>query len=243
LQQSELEALAFACRHSFITNKLEYCGEEGAFREFKEFIEAPVPEKAEHIKELLSTFEGFHAYLKLIGKSNNMQPFDFRVIEAYWLGNRLLENVGTEKVRQMILTDLSRPGLLPKSIAEKKADSLTGEVFPHHSFHVLYMNFMTKKVEPILKNLDNCLVGWGKVKELHPEKEKIVIEGVKLTHFNNEFQLDGQTKSIGPGLLKELKKGAFISVHWNNAVSVLSEEQLSNLRKYTKKNVEYVNSL
>lgn len=191
------------------------------------------------VKKLFPTFYGLYAYLSLIAKSNGQKPLDEEVVEAYWLGNRLLETVELENLKKTITADLAKPGLLPKTIAEGKANALSGQVFPHHSFHVLYMNFITKKVEPILQNLDKCLVKWGKILELNGSNLKV--ETVQLTH-KPKFELAHTTCKVNNLFAKEANKGDFVALHWENAIIVLSEKQLENLKFYTQKNIDLLNS-
>ena len=112
---------------------------------------------------MLQKFSALHPYLLLIAEANNLQPFDEQVIEAYWLGNSLLENVPFREMQKTILS-LQKHGL-PRRIAEKKAANLPEEMLPHHSMHVLYVNFLSQKVKPLIQNLGNCLIQWGEVQE------------------------------------------------------------------------------
>jgi len=236
----KLESLAFTCKYSYITNSLDYCGQHNAFKEFKKFIENPSEEKIEEIEKFLSTFESLYPYLKLIANANSLALFDRKVIEAYWLGNKLLDNIPVEKVKEMILKDLSAPGLLPKFIAEKKATPLQGKIFPHHSFHVLHLNFVTKKVDPVLENLKKCIISWGTIKEI--QEDHLLVNGAVLSH-PEKFELRSDAMLVQNLFIKDPQIGDVVSVHWNSAVEKISENQLNMLKKYTMKNIDFVNSL
>ena len=46
------------------------------------------------LAEILNHFDTLYQYLLLVAHQNNIaDPFDQRVVEAYWLGNSLLGNV------------------------------------------------------------------------------------------------------------------------------------------------------
>jgi hypothetical protein len=241
LEQEKINALIKACKYSFITNKKNYCGSVNAFSEFRDFIQNPSQEKTNRIQELFFSFEALYPYLKLISNANNLSPLDEETITAYWLGNELLEKVSLEETKKMILSDFAKSGLLPKSIALKKAEEIPLNSVPHHSFHVLYINFISRKVEPVLKNLDNCLISWGKIKEI--KENSLVVNSIQLFFESNEFKLKEKIKEIDKGFVVEPEKNSFVSVHWNFAVELIEKKQLQSLKKFTEKNINAVNSL
>lgn len=236
MQQTEIDALKKACLYSLPPNKLGYCGPEKSWLEFQKFFSEPVEENASASRSLLEGFDALMPYLKLIAHENGLQPFDSRVIEAYWLGNSLLENVSFQAARQAILS-LQEQGL-PKGIAERKAKQLPKGLVPHHSMHVLYINFISQKVKPLVQNLSNCLVQWGAVKE---PGETVLVKGIELFSQNGELTLKQKEKEVSNPLGVPLKKGDTVSIHWNSIVETLSIESLNNLKKYSFSNLEKVN--
>lgn len=235
-----MDSLDFACRYSYITNMLDYCGKTGAHEALLDYIKAPAQEKQENIKRLLSSFFGLRSYLELIAKSNSKGWLDFEVLESYWLGNQLLEKTKLGDFRETILS-LQGFGL-PKQIAEKKSRDLPSALLPHHSAHVLFVNFITPKLKPLVKNLSSCIIQWAKVKGQKFDG-RIIAKGIELVGNNNEFQLCGREKLLQNPFGLLVQKGDFVSVHWNNAIALLEEHQLENLQKFTKQNIDAVNSL
>ncbi|MFH1895577.1 MAG: DUF6390 family protein [archaeon] len=240
MDQKKIDSLVKACRYSFISNKKNYCGTTDAFSEFKDFIENPLPEKTNKIETLFMSFEALYPYLKLIAKANKLSPLDEKVVDAYWIGNELLEKVSLDETKEMILADFVKPGLLPKSIALKKAESIPFGSVPHHSFHVLFINFVSRKVEPVLKNLDSCLISWGKIKEV--KENSLVVDSVQLVFDSGEFKLKEKRKAIDSGLVFGAEKNSFVSVHWDFAVELIEKQQLKSLKHFTEKNITAVNS-
>ncbi len=234
-----MDAIGFACRYSFITNKLDYCGKTGAFTELLDYIQAPKKEKQEKVCELLSSFFGLHSYLQLIAESNKKNWLDFDVLEAYWLGNNLLENIRHREFQRTILS-LQNFGL-PRDIAEKKAVFLPRNLLPQHSAHVLHVNFITQKLAPIEKNLSNCLIQWAQVQGQKFDG-RIIAKGIELFSQNNEFVLREKNKLLQNPFSLQAEKRDFVSVHWNNAIALLEEHQLENLKKFTLQNIHAVNS-
>lgn len=230
-----LSSLIRACKYSYEPNKLGYCGPEHANEIFLSFIQNPSEIKAEEVKQLLMHFPALYPYLELIARKNNLKPFDSEVIDAYWTGNKLLEKVERKDVEKLILTKFSGEGLLPKKLAEEKAANLPSKVFISHAFHVLYMNFITKKIEPILKNLDSCLVKGAEINDI--KKDSFSVKTYSLLYESGEFKLKEKKVKIGKGFAENASKGGLISIHWNSAVEIISEDELDSIRTFTEKNL------
>src|SRR4030043_375803 len=65
------------------------------------------------IRKIFEKFEGAYSYYKLIAKANKIKdPFNERVVKAYWIGNKLLDKVSTKQLREMVVKEFSKPGLL-----------------------------------------------------------------------------------------------------------------------------------
>jgi len=237
LQQTEIDALKKACLYSFPPNKLGYCGPEYSWQSFQKFLSDPSEENAAQVKNHLKRFDALYPYLELIAGANSSQPFDFEVVEAYWIGNSLLDNVKHVKIQETILS-FQKHGL-PKSIAEKKAANLPEEMLACHSLHVLYVNFISKKVEPVVQNLGNCLIQWAKV--LGETSKGIRVKGEELFLESSELKLKEKEKTVLNPFNILLQENDLVSVHWGNAVEKISQDSLKSLKTCTIKNLEAVN--
>jgi len=233
LNQNELNALGRACAYSFSPNKLGYCGPEGSWHAFEEFLSAPTEQNAIAAMEALRKFYALYPYLELIAAANDLQPFDAEVIEAYWIGNELLNNVQYSEIQKTILS-FQKFGL-PRSIVEKKAAELPDAMLPHHSMHVLYVNFISPKLKPIIENLSNCLIQWAQVKA--QAKNGIKVKGLELFAESNELKLREKEKTVQNQFNLQLQPGDLISVHWQNAVEKISFDELKSLRKFTEQTI------
>src|SRR5207237_641962 len=86
-------------------NRLRYCGGDDNRTLFDYGMEGA---SDGGLPPLLRKFSGAVPYLKLIARANGLaDPFDARVVEAYWIGNELLEGV---EVRQLYDALLERFG-------------------------------------------------------------------------------------------------------------------------------------
>ena len=236
--QNKIDALKKASLYSIPPNKLGYCGPTESWKVLNSFISNQDEQSAEEVKRLLTGFNALHPYLELIANANGLEPFDAEVIDAYWTGNQLLENVSYEETQKTILS-FQHFGL-PKSIAEKKASELPDGMLPHHSMHVLYMNFISQKVEPIVKNLSSCIVQWAKV--LDETSKGIRIKGIELFAESGELKIGEKEKTIENPFDLQLQPKDLVTVHWGNAIECISKDQLRILKKYTEQTLSAINA-
>lgn len=123
-------ALLFA-RYAYPPNALGLCGADSP-RTLLEY--GDVGESDPGLAELARTFEGAWPYLTLIAESNRIEdPLDPRVVEAYWVGNRLLSRVRPAALARHV-EDRFR-GRLGRAGATVSSVVAAGAV-PHHCFHV-----------------------------------------------------------------------------------------------------------
>ena len=86
-----IDGLARCSRYSFGPNRLHYCGPDKT-REIYDYIKEGAGDAG--LGLILKEFKTLYPYLRLIAEANNIRNhFDDRVVEAYWIGNELLENV------------------------------------------------------------------------------------------------------------------------------------------------------
>ena len=236
-----MKALELATKYSFMPNRLKYCGPEDADKIFFNFI--ITKKNSKKVRELLHDFKALRLYLELIAKKNNKKTFDKEVIEAYWIGNELLDNVSNDDIRELILNEFTKEGL-PRSVATELALRTPKGITPHHSFHVLHVNFLTKNVIPTIANLEKCRISWGKIKEI--KENELLVEYKPVITDNNKIKL-GKTKlkriKYHKEFFNDMKKGDFVSIHWDLAIERLNKDRLRNLEKYTLKNIEVMNSV
>src|SRR3989344_3302055 len=104
-----------ALRFSYITNHLQYCGPHEASKQFLEYLQHKNNEELVH--QSIRKFEGLYPYLLTIAEKHKRDLFDYEVVEAYWIGNHLLDAF-TEDVLKGIIKKLMQRGL-PSSIGKE----------------------------------------------------------------------------------------------------------------------------
>jgi hypothetical protein len=214
-------------------NRLRYCGGDDN-RTLLEY--ALANEVDPGLERILRKFTGALPYLKLIARANGIaDPFDERVVEAYWLGNNLLQTV---EARQLYDT-----------LAERADRQLSGRVRalvlgkapagarPHHNFHVFDVYSRMNEIGDTLLTMDQCRVSWGHVvgcdgPNLVVERQPLVIRAGKLA-LGEAVRIRALRDVDGRSLVGKALPGDWVSMHWGWICEVLAPRQIANLRHYT----------
>ena len=111
-------------------NSLGLCGAD-ATRTLLEYGDARASDGG--LAEFAETFEGAWPYLELIAGANEIaDPLDPRVVDAYWVGNELLDRVSPALARHVEDRFRGRVG----SSYRRILDAVAAGAAPHHTFHV-----------------------------------------------------------------------------------------------------------
>jgi hypothetical protein len=227
-------------RYAFMPNRLTYCGGDDNLALFQYCI-AGVTDHG--LLQLLVQFTGAMPYLKLIAHSNLLaDPFDPRVVEAYWLGNELLEGV---QARALYDSLSERFG---KQINPKNLELILGKApagaHPHHSFHVI--EICPRNGWPNASTwMDNCRISWGQAVAVIGATLTVQVRPLKV--IGNQLGLgDAELRQVnrqidGRGMVDDAHAGDWISIHWNWACQILSPRQVANLEHWTQYHLTIAN--
>lgn len=237
--------LLFA-RFAFPPNRLGLCGPESG-QSLPERVRTGRPDP--ELSRIAQQFEGAYPYLELIAAENGVaDPLDARVVEAYWLGNDLLGQVGP-RARHDDLTERFRPRTQPREWRwlEKKADSASRV---HHSFHVLEIlpriGLIRGGLPPdLIGVLERCLVRPGRVVAVGAAGLEVELPPLEL--------LDGRLRlgtprpvhlpaANGEGFGDVLLPGDEVAIHWDRACGRLSPAQSARLMAVTQRNLTVANA-
>ena len=236
-----MDGIELASRFSYITNTLRYCGPEEAAKAFLAYIEHK--KEPEAVRTAIAKFEGLPPYLRILGKRAGKDFLDYDVVEAYWIGNELLEQCTDDDCREAI-TELMKRGL-PEYLGKKLIAELPPGFTLHHNFNVFYVGVgnTSGKVKTTLQNRDNCRISWGKVVET--SLNTLYVETQPLLWRDGFFLGDTETKTAVflKEMLPEIKTGDVVALHWGFAPVILNEEQLSHLQKYTQRIIDVLNTV
>ncbi|MBV9133456.1 MAG: hypothetical protein JO318_12210 [Chloroflexi bacterium] len=236
-----LEGTLRFVRYGFMPNRLRYCGGDDN-RTLFDYAIASATDPG--LQQLLVQFTGAVPYLKLIARANDLaDPFDARVVEAYWLGNELLERV---EVRQLYDSLRDRFG---KQLQGRTRDLVLGKApagaRPHHSFHVLDVHSRVGELPMSMHTLESCRVSWGRVRqveggELVVERQPLVLRNQKLVL--GEPTLERVVRQVdGRGFADSAQPGDWVSIHWRWVCEVITNHQQAQLERYTRYHLALAN--
>jgi hypothetical protein len=235
----EQDGLDLAIRFSYITNALQYCGPKTAHNTFIRYLTKR--DNGEDVRGALLKFESLQPYLSAIATKHSKDLFAYEVVEAYWIGNSLLDSF-TKKDMQSIIRNLQARGL-PASIVQRLVADLPEGFFPHHDFNVCFVGvgMTTGSVSTTIANMDNCRTSWGRVVEV--KDGLLILDSQSLMQEKGKFMLNQGTKTARylPDLFGPVKKGDVIATHWGMAGVVLTKGQCEHLRTYSKKILDVLN--
>ena len=182
--------------------------------------------------ELCRSFEGAWPYLELIAHGSGLaDPLDPRVVEAYWVGNGLLDRV-TERAFHEDLAHRFRARTDRREWPWLAGKPATGAV-PHHSFHVLEVMprigmLRAGQVQAILPAMAECIV----------RPARIVAsagDGTLLAEARALRLVDGRYE-LGPLAGTRVARswagevpGDAIAVHWSRSCGPLTPLQAAQL--------------
>lgn len=227
--------------YAFMPNRLQYCGGDDN-RTLFEYGTAQVVDPG--LTPLLRRFTGALPYLQLIARANNIaDPFDGRVVEAYWLGNDLLEQV---EVRQLYDSLAARFG---KQLEGRAREWVLGKApagaRPHHNFHVFDIHSRVGEIGNTLETMDQCRISSGKVlavegPELVVDRQPIIlVEGKLALGPAQRTRVVRQVES--QGFADAAAVGDWVALHWGWVCEVITPRQEANLAHYTRYHLALAN--
>lgn len=255
------KALKLCARFALQPNLLGYCGRKSATAIFYDCI---VNNRYDKVREELEKFIVLNPYLQTIAEIIGQDPYDFAVIEAYWLGNDLLSQIKPRNYT-LLIQNLAKQGV-PEFLISEIKDKIPKEFIPIHLFNILHVGVgkASGSVPFNLDSINNCMVRWGRVKEIEKKdmalgiskddirtkynqqtvknqitnlKFKLVtVETVKLVQKNKHYQLENSLETIPylSELVGDLKAGDIITAHWGWIAMRITQRSQLKLQKWTK---------
>ena len=240
------DGLLLFARYAFAPNRLGYCGPSDHGALFGYLTEDKTDAG---LRELAQKFEGAFPYLRLIAEASGLSdPFDARVVEAYWIGNRHLERVEASPFYES-LKERFRPRMGDHELSWMTA-GLEDGARPHHNFHVfeIYRRaglLRDARANIALERMDQCRISWGSVE---------AVEGAEVIVRRSPLVIEAGALRFGPagparvlrqidsrGYLDDLRPGDVVSIHWNWACDRLGPGALRELMRCTRRAIAHTN--
>jgi uncharacterized protein DUF6390 len=237
------EGALLAARFSFMPNRLGYCGPEEN-RAMLEYLADGHSDPG--LEQILTRFAGAFPYYAFIAAANGIaDPFDVRVIEAYWIGNHLLARIEAADLWRH-LEDRFR-SRFPARLLRSVLGQVPSGGRPHHNFHVFSMPVRTGHEETAhsLATMDACRISWAKVVAEHGDT--LLVEHRALVLAGDEMVLGAaEPRSVlrrfdGTTLPVEARAGDIVAVHWGCACHRLTRTQARSLAYYTRLHLALAN--
>lgn len=239
-------ALLFG-RYAFAPNRFGYCGPDD-HPAMLQYVSQRAADQG--LIELERQFDGAYPYLRLIALCNNIaDPFDHRVVEAYWIGNDLLEQVAASPFYESLRLRFNK--LMSDNSFGWLASKLEFGARPHHNFHVFEVyrrkgTLHDNRATVGLARMDSCRISWGRVAEL--DGAEMIVERPELVIQEGKFALtEPQPKRVtrqieGRGFADNAQPGDFVSVHWDWACEKLTPSKLQRLIANTNRYLALANT-
>lgn len=241
------EGLNLCAKYAFMPNRLKYCGPSN---ERTLFDYARTTTIDQGLVDLLKKFETFNPYLRLIARTHRIrEPFDKKVVEAYWLGNDLLNKVSMSNLYQNLLDEHHLARRLKLNQWREIIYKIPEGAKPHHSFQVLNVFVNTGyRIKGALSTLERCMITSGRVigktrfgdEFLYVETKSLELKKNKMV-LKRKIKKKVRYKFDSSGFINEIKKGDFVSLHWDFVCDKISFSQAKRLNAWNQYHLKIAN--
>ncbi len=232
-------------RYAFGPNRLHLCGPD-ANREVLAYLQAGASDVG--LAHILQEFKTLFPYLKQIAEANGItDPFNSRVVEAYWIGNELLENIGLKNFWRHLAENLKLKSRINIKTFNQLTEKLPRGARMHHSFHVFCVQQKTGHAQGLhtLEGMDACRVSWGKILAVDGPKIKVLRRPLILKQNKlilaepEEYTITRQLAD--DYLFDNLQPDKWLTIHWQVPCEIVNEQNIHWLEYYTLKHLNLAN--
>ena len=226
-------------------NRLGYCGPDDTTGLWD--VTTAGPDEAE-LSHMAKAFDGAYPYLELIAGHNHIDdPLDERVVDAYWIGNGLLDGIDMATFGSSIDDRFRRRA---GSSWDAMSSAVVAGGAAHHSFHVLcvypWVGLLRAGTvaEPLLV-IDRCRIRIGRI---------TAIDGDEATVDTRPLRWDGATLRRGAvasetfawavegtSHLDRPAAGDLVTLHWDWICERITAAQAQRLTRWTDRHLAIVN--
>jgi hypothetical protein len=217
-------------RFAFPPNRLGYCGpgDGGELANYTRGREDP------GLHEIAAGFEGAYPYLQLLAGSNHRaDPLDADVVEAYWIGNELLDHVPLHDFGTSIDDRFRRRA----GAAWRHIDDTIVDGVANHSYHVLHVMpwaglMRDGIVDEPLHIVDRCRISWAEVLPGASGDDRILVRRTPLVWSGSRLVYGEPVVDLVDSPFP-VEPGDVVAVHWDWICERLDPHQLAWLRGVT----------
>lgn len=221
------EGLRVACLYSLGCDRLREIQKEESFLKFLRGSEI----NRNEIEKAVKFLDSFPFYQLIAWQNNICNPFEEKVVRAFWLGNGLLRKIKKEQLAGFFKENKNFPIFLLN-----KFFTFIGAV-PHHNFDVLWTAKLMMENPKVsigfLIDINNCLIRGGQVCSF--EGESLMVHTHRINFLKGRFFLTESKEIIDARLLAEnLNVGDFVSIHQGLAREKIEKKTAENIFEITK---------
>jgi hypothetical protein len=223
-------------RYSHPPNSFRYCGPERQ-DDVRGYARGHAADGG--LSDILTGFDTLYRYLIFIAGENGIKdPFDPKVVSAYWLGNALLFNARYRALERHLTDSLN----LKKTLTAAHYAELISKLdlgVPHHTFHVLNVFRRTghAAIPHTLSTMDACRISWGTVTAVMPTGggagRRLVVTTRPLAYARDRLTLGAPVSKHVQDVSGAASTGDAVSLHWGYVCDTISNAEMNNLRYFT----------
>ena len=241
---------ALFARYAYPPNELGYCGPPDPAA-VMDVAGSTSGRPVAGFRERARSFDGAWVYLEIIAAATGLDPLDPRVVEAYWIGNALLDEVDPVRFKREV-----RLRFATETTADWGALDGARPAYAHHSFQVFvvypWVRLLGRGNTP-LHVLDRCRIRSGVVQSVAGDAvivqtRPITWNGTRLS-FGAPVDERVRWAQDSRSLLAAVPGGGTIStgwtvaIHWDWVCDRLSPAQSVALDERTGRQLELTNRL
>jgi Family of unknown function (DUF6390) len=232
-------------RYAYPPNERGYCGPEDPAG----LLAAGSPAADADVARRARRFEGAWVYLELIARAAGISdPLDARVVEAYWLGNDLLDGID--------------PGWFLAELRDRLRGQVSGQwasgvpdvgsgVVPHHAFHVFaiypWVGLLHRDAVVARAILDQCRIRTGTVETVDGPRAQVALRPLswdgRCLGTGDVETLDVRWSDHGRSLLAGVRVGDIVSIHWDWVCDVIDEARAAALADHELRQLAVTNRM
>jgi len=223
-------------RFAMPPNRLGYCG-PGDDDPLDPYVRG---HEDRGLREIAAGFEGAFPYLRLLaGVGPRRDPLDADVVEAYWIGNELLDRVSVHDFGRSIDDRFRRRA----GCEWRHIDHTIPDGVANHAYHVMHVMpwaglMRDGIVDEPLRIIDRCRVSWATVIEPtsvtagDAEPSRVLVR-------RDPLLWSGSQLVVGAPVVEAVSSpfpvdaGDIVAVHWDWICERLDTRQLAWLRRVT----------
>jgi len=231
-------------RYAYPPNELGYCGPDDP----EALLEFAAGSDHYPLGNRAAAFEGAWAYLESIASATGLDPLDARVVEAYWIGNDLLDRIDPAAFGAEIRRRFAGETLADWAALAGPDGAGPQHAVPHHSFQVFVVYPWVRLLGrggAALQVLDRCRIRDGEV---------LKVDGDEIVVRYEPLEWDGQSLFLGApvqerarwaqngrSLLAAVTPGDRVALHWDWVCDRLTPVMAAELRKRTATQLDWTN--